>query len=181
MRTEDKYDSLFQYYGWHSGVDWLMLKAQARAESDFDPRAISPAGARGLTQFMPATWEWAIEMKWIPASADIFNPEHSIQAQAANMDWLLKQFKGDSSRALAAYNWGIGNLRNAMRKAPEQPRAKGQEPRAGMIGSKHSALGSKPSQGSWVEQLPEETQNYLKRISENYTSYKNESSSMARV
>ena len=159
MRTEDKYDSLFQYYGWHSGVDWLMLKAQARAESDFDPRAISPAGARGLTQFMPATWEWAIEMKWIPASADIFNPEHSIQAQAANMDWLLKQFKGDSSRALAAYNWGIGNLRNAMRKAP----------------------GAKREEGNWVEQLPEETQNYLKRISENYTSYKNESSSMARV
>ena len=145
MRPEDRYDSLFQFYGWKSAVDWLLLKAQVKAESDFAPRAKSPAGAKGLSQFMPATFEeWAQKLKL--SNPDIYNPEHSIQCQAAYMDWLLTQCAGNQSKALAAYNWGIGNI---ARIVAEQGDA-------------------------WAAHLPEETQNYLARVETYYDRYRKE-------
>ena len=68
------------------------------AESGFDPDAISPAGAQGIAQFMPAT-----------AAAyglgDPFDPAAAIDAQAHLMSDLLRQF-GSPALALAAYNAG---------------------------------------------------------------------------
>ena len=75
-----------------------LLAAQLHAESGFDPRAVSPAGARGIAQFMPGT----------AASyglRDPFDPDSAIDAQAHLMSDLLEQF-GDVSLALAAYNAG---------------------------------------------------------------------------
>ena len=55
----DKYDGLFKKYGAANNIDWLLLKAQVKAESNFNPNAKSPVGALGLAQFMKATWlEW---------------------------------------------------------------------------------------------------------------------------
>lgn len=106
MKSEDRYDSLFRYtadsYGF-TGKDWLRFKAQVKAESSFNPRAVSGVGARGLAQFMPATWgEWG-------KGGDPFNPEQSIEAQVRYMKWILQRLTNwDSS--FAAYNWGIGNV-----------------------------------------------------------------------
>ncbi len=81
-------------------VSAALLAAQLMAESDFNPAAISSAGAEGIAQFMPAT-----------AAAygldDPFDPEASIEAQATLMGELIDRF-GDPRLALAAYNAGPG-------------------------------------------------------------------------
>ena len=82
-------------------VSAALLAAQIMAESGFDPNVVSPAGAQGISQFMPAT----------AASyglRDPFDPEASIAAQARMMSGLLKQFGGSFELALAAYNAGPG-------------------------------------------------------------------------
>ena len=83
-----------------TGVPASLLAAQLKAESNFDPRAVSSAGAMGIAQFMPAT----------AASrglADPFDPFASIRAQARLMEELIRQF-GSTRLALAAYNAGPG-------------------------------------------------------------------------
>ena len=83
-----------------SGVPAILLAAQLKAESDFDPGVVSSAGAMGIAQFMPAT----------AASyglRDPFDPEASIAAQARMMSELLGRF-GSPALALAAYNAGPG-------------------------------------------------------------------------
>jgi soluble lytic murein transglycosylase-like protein len=81
-------------------VPGALLAAQVMAESNFNPFAISPAGAQGIAQFMPAT-----------AAAygldDPFDPDAAIDAQARMMSELLTRF-GSPSLALAAYNAGSG-------------------------------------------------------------------------
>jgi soluble lytic murein transglycosylase-like protein len=80
-----------------------LLKRQAWTESRFKPDAVSPAGARGLMQFMPATWaEWG---RGYPIS----DPKAQISAAGAYMAYLYRQ-TGSWALALAAYNWGIGNV-----------------------------------------------------------------------
>lgn len=109
MDFRDRYDSLLEYWATQFNLDWKMVKAQMLAESAADPKARSAAGACGLMQFMPATWaEWG-------KHEDIFNPEASIRAGCAYMRWLTEQLT-EYSMALAAYNWGIGNVKRAIEK-----------------------------------------------------------------
>jgi Transglycosylase SLT domain/D-alanyl-D-alanine carboxypeptidase len=75
-----------------------LLAAQLMAESGFNPFAVSPAGARGIAQFMPATAA-AYGLR------DPFDPDAAIDAQAHLMSDLLAQF-GEVALALAAYNAG---------------------------------------------------------------------------
>jgi len=119
MKKEDRYDSLFQYYGDLKKVDWLLLKAQVKAESNFDPDAISWVGAKGLAQFMNRTYmEWhdgtagigKVEYPHKYKLIDPRDPEDGIFAQASFMSHLLKSYKGDIPKTLAAYNWGPGNV-----------------------------------------------------------------------
>jgi hypothetical protein len=82
------------------GVPAPLMAAQIRAESNFDPAAVSPAGAAGIAQFMPAT---AVSY----GLSDPFDPGQAIDAQAHLMSDLLRQF-GSPALALAAYNAGPG-------------------------------------------------------------------------
>jgi soluble lytic murein transglycosylase-like protein len=122
------------WYGSKYGVDWRLLSAQVAAESGYNPDAESPVGAKGLAQFMDPTWKDFEE--FIGGSRDPFNPEHSIEAQAWYMDKLGQIFDTDYSLMLAAYNWGMGNVRR--------------------IKDKH--------EGEWYTHLPAETRNYIPRI-----------------
>lgn len=81
-------------------VQPVLLAAQLKAESNFNPNAVSPAGAQGIAQFMPGT---AKSM----GLHDPFDPEQAIEAQAKLMGQLIRQF-GKIPEALAAYNAGPG-------------------------------------------------------------------------
>jgi murein DD-endopeptidase MepM/ murein hydrolase activator NlpD len=90
------------------GVEWQLLASQAWAESSFNPRAVSGAGAMGLFQIMPPTWdEWALK---INAVDDPFHAFANARVGAAYLKWLIGQTEGDAYLALVAYGWGIGNL-----------------------------------------------------------------------
>jgi len=93
-----------------------VIRAIAWQESRYNPKAVGPktkAGqAKGVMQLTDATAKSL-------GVADPFNPEENINAGERYYNKLLKQF-GNRELALAAYNWGEGNLRKALRKVAAQ-------------------------------------------------------------
>lgn len=92
------------------GIDPLFLAALVRAESLWDPRAGSVAGALGLTQVIPSTGEGIARALGVPgfAAADLFRPGLSLEFGAYYLGLQLRRF-GEPVLALAAYNAGPGN------------------------------------------------------------------------
>lgn len=78
-----------------------LVRAVARAESAFDPAAVSPKGARGVMQLMPDTSRRL-------GVDDPFDPGQSIEAGARLLRQLLEKYQGRVAEALAAYNAGPG-------------------------------------------------------------------------
>jgi hypothetical protein len=79
------------------------FRAQLHAESGLDPNAINQrSGAAGIGQFMPATARGM--------GIDPMNPQQAIEAAALYNRQNLNRFGGDVPTALAAYNWGPGNV-----------------------------------------------------------------------
>lgn len=91
-----------------------MLSRVAYQESRYNPNAKSPVGALGLMQFMPATAK--------DFGIDPLDPVASIWAAGKYLSQLYRQF-GTWDKALAAYNWGQGNVsRKGLDKAPTETR-----------------------------------------------------------
>lgn len=87
-------------------LDSLLLAAVVEAESNFNPRVVSPRGAVGLTQVMPMTaFPHAGD-----ETVDLHDPEVNLDAGARYLRWLLDQYEGNTELALAAYNAGPGNV-----------------------------------------------------------------------
>jgi soluble lytic murein transglycosylase-like protein len=101
FRYSDKnhFDHLIEGAARTHGVDPALVKAIIRAESDFDPRAVSRAGAMGLMQLMPET---ANDL----AVIDAFDPGENIDAGVRHFRDLLELFQNDVKLSLAAYNAG---------------------------------------------------------------------------
>ncbi len=102
------------------GWDWRWLKAQYYQESRLDPSAVSPAGARGIAQFMPGTWrEVAPGLGFGGMSPHAAGP--SILAGARYMQrmrrvWVSDRAESDRRElAQASYNAGAGNIIRAQR------------------------------------------------------------------
>lgn len=120
-----------------------LVDAIIHQESRGNSNAKSPAGAMGLMQIMPKTWEEWSQKLGIP-NADPFNPEHSKQVGTAYIDWLKGKFGGDIPLALASYNFGIGNVLKQLKLAADQ----------GLPRTWDSIAGS----------VPKETSTYVKNI-----------------
>ena len=86
---ERKFDALILKYSEKYRVEPFLVKAIIRAESMFDPDAMSGAGAEGLMQLMPETGD-RFGVK------DLTDPEQNIKGGTAYIRWLLDYFKGDS-------------------------------------------------------------------------------------
>lgn len=84
-------------------LDPSWLRAIIHAESAFNPLALSPKGAQGLMQLMPATAQRF-------NVSDPYQPAQSIQGGATYLAWLRDHFDGDTRLATAAYNAGEGNV-----------------------------------------------------------------------
>jgi soluble lytic murein transglycosylase-like protein len=85
-------------------VDPAIVKAIIMAESGYNPRAISKAGAKGLMQLMPKTaQDLGVE--------DSFNPQQNISGGVRYFKQLMNRFNGDFKLALAAYNAGSTTVR----------------------------------------------------------------------
>jgi soluble lytic murein transglycosylase len=100
----EKYETEITRSADSHGVDSALVKAVIKAESDFDNRAISRAGAQGLMQLMPETAR-------LRNVDNPFNPTQNIDGGVRHLKHLLTTF-GDTKLALAAYNAG----ENAVRK-----------------------------------------------------------------
>src|SRR5690349_6693228 len=95
------YDALIYEAATANGLDPCLIVSVMRAESAFNRMAVSPKGASGLMQLMPATAERFGVKK-------IFDPRENILAGAKYLRWLLDRFNGDVRLALAGYNAGEG-------------------------------------------------------------------------
>ena len=95
----NKYDNIITKDANKFKLDPALIKAVIKAESNFNHRAVSPVGAQGLMQLMPAT---ASSLK----VEDSFHPEKNIEGGARYLSYLLTLYKGDLTLALAAYNAG---------------------------------------------------------------------------
>ena len=84
-------------------MDPALIRAVVKAESDYDPRAVSSADALGLMQLMPGT---AQDL----AVNNPFDPEENVRGGVQYLRYLLTRFNGDTSLALAAYHAGEQNV-----------------------------------------------------------------------
>jgi membrane-bound lytic murein transglycosylase F len=106
------YDDIVHKYAEHYDFDWRLIVAQMYQESQFDPDAISYAGAEGLMQLIPATAE-------LLGISDVNDPDTSIGAGIRYLDYLRGKFEDDlllEDRlwfSLAAYNAGYGRVHRA--------------------------------------------------------------------
>ena len=97
------YRDLIARYCQENQMDWKLVAALIRVESNFNPNAVSPKGAEGLMQLMPSTQKEE-------GVSNPFVPEENIRAGVRYLKKLLDVFQGDLSLTLAAYNAGVGRV-----------------------------------------------------------------------
>lgn len=102
-KKEDKYASTIASLESAKKLPAGLLGATAQVESSWNPKAVSPVGAQGLMQLMPAT------AKGLGVS-DPFDPEQSLKGGADLYEYLLNRYNGDIKKAVAAYNWNPNAL-----------------------------------------------------------------------
>jgi membrane-bound lytic murein transglycosylase F len=111
------FDALIKRYAQRHGLDWRLVAAQIFQESSFDPDKTSWVGAQGLMQVMPKT------ARQVGVNGDLTDPETNIRAGTRYLAWLRERFEDDLRvrdrmwLTLAAFNAGIGHVRDARRIA----------------------------------------------------------------
>jgi len=137
-------------------VEPAMVYAIARQESAFNPRAVSSAGARGLMQLMPATAKRTAKRFGVGFDLDrlVADPSYNAKLGSAHLGELMEDWKGSHILAFASYNAGGGNVKKWI-DAYGDPR----KPHVDLV--------------DWIERIPfYETRNYVQRVMENLTVYR---------
>ncbi len=108
VKDSAQFDSLISEFSKKYQVDFALIKAMIRAESGFNPTAVSRKGAKGLMQLMPET---ANRLN----VSNVFNPRENIEGGVRYFKYLLSLFDNDVRLSLAAYNAGenlVADLRS---------------------------------------------------------------------
>jgi hypothetical protein len=111
------YDELIKKWASHHHLRWELIKAQVWQESDFNPKAVSPVGAKGLMQLMPGT------LRGLDPNADPFDPDQNIKNGTLydrimfDRLWEIPDYDERLKFMLAAYNGGMGYINVAMELA----------------------------------------------------------------
>lgn len=108
------YDLLIESVAAQTQLPAALLHAVVKVESAYNPEAVSPKGAVGLMQLMPATARrYGVN--------DATNPNENLTGGAKYLRYLLELFNNDLSLALAGYNAGEGAVMKYKRKIPPYP------------------------------------------------------------
>jgi soluble lytic murein transglycosylase len=145
------WDSILSYSRKY-GQDPYFVAAIIREESQFRPEALSPAGARGVMQVMPATGKWIAQSIPLPGfdASKLFESDTAINVGTWYISYLMKRFRGDPLYVAAAYNAG-----------PEAVAA---------WTGKNGIAGERDE---FVEAIPfSETRSYVKKVLRNYDEYR---------
>lgn len=135
-----------------NGLDPYFVAAIIREESQFRSEALSPAGARGVMQVMPATGEWIASMAGISDfdRAKLYDADMNITIGTWYLSYLMKRFKNDLYLVSAAYNAG-----------PE------------VVAAWAGAGRGTADRDMFVETIPyRETRGYVKKVLRNYAEYR---------
>lgn len=139
-----------------SPTERAVLLSIIRQESSFSSHVVSPAGARGLMQIMPATAKQVARKKKKKFAPEMLtaDPEFNIEVGSAYFSEMVKRFDGSYILAIAAYNAGPTNVRRWI-KAIGSPEDEDIDPI------------------DWIEMIPfNETRNYVQRVLENLHIYR---------
>jgi soluble lytic murein transglycosylase-like protein len=111
LKKEDAYSAIIEKYANDYRLDPSLIRSIIATESGFNAKAVSPKGARGLMQLMPATAKrLGVE--------NSFDPEQNIQGGVKHFRSLMDTFKNDLELSLAAYNAGE-NLVQRLGRVPD--------------------------------------------------------------
>ena len=146
----NKYFDLVERYAAEYEVDPLLVLSIIKVESNFDERALSQRGAKGLMQIMESTAVWASKkMKILDHTEDrLYNADYNIRIGVWYIKWLYDKYQ-DIDLAIVAYNGGMGNVDKWL------------------LDKKYSSDGKK------LDVIPfEETNNYLFKVKFAYKGYK---------
>jgi len=138
-------------YGQMHKVDPLLLAALIKTESNFEPRAESRKGAKGLMQITPSTGEWIAKTIGVNDYNEdmLFDPETNIMLGSWYIEHLTNYYKGSFELVFAAYNGGRGNVDKWLKDK------------------------NLSSDGITLDTIPfSETKNYLEKLRKNYNIYK---------
>lgn len=115
-----EYSEYVTYYADKYDLDPLMLYAFIRTESNFNPKADSDAGARGLMQITEVTFDW-IKTKIAPTEdltfEDLYDPETNIRFGSYFVSYCLLRYQDDLATAAAAYHSGWGTVDGLLSQA----------------------------------------------------------------
>jgi len=100
-KRRQAFDKVIREAAYRHGVDEALVKAVIRVESDFHARAVSPKGALGLMQLMPATARRHRVQR-------VFEPRDNVDGGVQHLRYLITRYSGKLTLALAAYNAGEG-------------------------------------------------------------------------